>query len=323
MNKKRLYLILGIIPLLLIFWALSSPSEESKSDIFISPEVGEFKVSVTATGELQAKNSVKIYGPTSARMARIYQMKLSRLVPEGTVVKKGDFVAEIDPSEISNKIKDEQLEVQQAESKFLQTKLDTTLTLTQARDDLVNLKYAVEEAKLNKEQSRYEAPAFKRKAEIDYEKAIRAYEQATNNYQTKRKKAQAQMKEIQAELSQHNQKLARFANIQNDFKVMAPADGMVIYHKEWNGQKITEGSMVQAWDPVVATLPDLSIMESITYVNEVDIKKISEGQNVNISLDADAEKFFTGTVTKIASSFRVTITVPLCLLLSPGIVVCS
>ena len=64
------------------------------------------------------------------------------------------------------------------------------------------------------------------------------------------------------------------------FTIKAPAPGMVIYVKEWNGKKKTAGSQVNAWDPTVATLPDLTQMESITYVNEIDVRKISVGQTV-------------------------------------------
>jgi hypothetical protein len=51
----------------------------------------------------------------------------------------------------------------------------------------------------------------------------------------------------------------------------------------------------------VATLPDLSQMESVTYVNEIDIQKIQRGQQVNIGLDADPDKRLTGSVISVAN----------------------
>jgi hypothetical protein len=76
---------------------------------------------------------------------------------------------------------------------------------------------------------------------------------------------------------------------------------MVIYKRSWNGQKLTTGGTVNAWDPVVATLPDLSVMNSVTYVNEVDIQKIQVGQKVVVGLDADAGKTLSGTVADVAN----------------------
>ena len=74
------------------------------------------------------------------------------------------------------------------------------------------------------------------------------------------------------------------------FTINAPSPGMVIYVREWNGKKKGVGSQWNTWDPTVATLPDLTQMESQTYVNEVDVRKLSVGQKVSISLDADPTK---------------------------------
>ena len=58
------------------------------------------------------------------------------------MVKKGDFVADLDRSELSNKIKDRQLEIQKAESRCTLPKLDALLSLSKARHDQINLEYA-------------------------------------------------------------------------------------------------------------------------------------------------------------------------------------
>ena len=67
-----------------------------------------------------------------------------------------------------------------------------------------------------------------------------------------------------------------YRKVQSEFKILAPSDGMVIYEREWSGEKKTVGSVVRSWDPVVAKLPDLSVMESGVYINEVDIQKIKK-----------------------------------------------
>jgi hypothetical protein len=76
---------------------------------------------------------------------------------------------------------------------------------------------------------------------------------------------------------------------------------MLIYEKDWDGKKRTAGSQVGAWDPTVATLPDLTQMESQTYVNEIDVRQVRVGQRVFISLDSDHTKKLTGIVTEVAN----------------------
>ncbi len=82
---------------------------------------------------------------------------------------------------------------------------------------------------------------------------------------------------------------------------MAPSSGMVIYKKDWSGQKRTAGTEINTWDLAVATLPDLSTMISLTYVNEIDISKLKKGQQVKIGVDAFPEKKFTGEVIEVAN----------------------
>ncbi|MEW6511221.1 MAG: HlyD family efflux transporter periplasmic adaptor subunit [Bacteroidota bacterium] len=291
----------GTFLLVVLIWYFSSGGTSTNSDIAVAPARGAFLVTVTTTGELQAKSSINIMGPVNARAANIWQMKLTNIVPEGTVVRKGDFVADLDKSEITGKFKDSQLSVQKLDAQYLQTRLDSALALSQARDELVNLSYTREEKRLVMEQSAYEAPAMRRQAEIDYERSQRTYEQAKKNYVTKTKQAIAKAQAAEADLLKERQRMELYQNTMQEFTIKAPADGMVVYAREWNGKKKVVGSTINAWDPIVATLPDLREMESTTYVSEVDIQKISMGQQVKLKLDADPNKVLTGTVTNVAN----------------------
>ena len=51
----------------------------------------------------------------------------------------------------------------------------------------------------------------------------------------------------------------------------------------------------------MATLPDLSVMMSRTYVNEIDISKIKVGQQVRIGVDAFPDKKYSGVITSVAN----------------------
>lgn len=271
------------------------------NELTVMVEEGDFEVTVLNTGELRAKNYTEISAPSALRQVGIWQVKISNLVAEGTVVKEGEFVAELDKTEIMNKINEEQLNVQKKQSEFKSTQLDTTLTMRDARDELFNLKYAVEERKLTKEQSIYEPPAVLRQAEIEYEKAIRNFEQKKENYKTKQQQSVTKMQIIGSELAKAQNRLSELATTLSQFTITAPKSGMVIYAKEWDGKKRIVGSTVNTWDPTVANLPDLRTMESVTYINEVDIQKVKTNQKVTIGLDAQTGKKLTGLVKSVAS----------------------
>ena len=299
--KKRIFILGTIVLLLLAVWLFNQSEATKFIDLYTTPRVGSFEVNVTTTGELRAKNSVEIRGPQGARDFRVNNMPIQRLVPEGSIVKKGDFVAELDRSEIMGKLQDAQLDVQSAESQVIQAQLDTTLTLSQARDNLVNLRFALEERQIEVDQSRYESPAVQRQAEIELDRAKRQLTQETKNYQTKVKQSEAQLREVETELQKKRNEIVKIRQLMAQFTVYAPDQGMIIYRRNWDGSKITEGGQISAWSPVVAELPDFSVMESVTYVNEVDIQKIELGQIVQVGLDAVPDKVLTGIVTNVAN----------------------
>ncbi len=282
-------------------WLLARDSATDDPAVVATVKRGAFRVMVTTAGELRARKFVQIQGPANAQQAEAYQMKISSIVPEGTVVKEGDVVAELDRSTLAAKMSEVGTALQKAEAQYEQAMLDSTLNLSKAREDMRTMELALEEKRLAKEQAVYEAPTVKRQAEIDLEKATRALAQAKMDYKTKTEQAQAKMREVGADLERQRNRMKIVQDVMQGFTIKAPAAGMVIYVKEWNGRKKTAGSQINPWDPTVATLPDLSQMESITYVNEIDVRKIATGQPVLISLDADPSKRLPGKVTSVAN----------------------
>ena len=300
--KKYSILFLALIAVVVVlFFAFKGSGKTETKEILITPETGTFIVDITTTGELEAKNSVKIQGPTRLRDFRIYNVTINDIVPEGTIVSKGDWIANLDRSEFNTKLQDKQIEVEKAQSQYIQTQLDTALQMRQARDELINLKYAVTEAELVLEQSAYEPPATVKQNEINLEKAKRNLEQAKENYKIKLEQNKAKMQEVAADLRKSQRELNAMQELGNAFTVYAPESGMVIYAKGWDGKAIKAGSQVNSWDPTVATLPDLTTMVSKTYINEVDVRKIMVGQPVEIGLDAFPDKKLTGSVTSVAN----------------------
>ena len=199
--KKQIYIILGLAVLLIILlWYFVGSEESSTSKILVPVKSGPFEIMVTKTGELEAKSSKKIYGPDGLRSVRIWNVKIEDIIAEGTVVDSGAYVATLDRTEISNRIKDVESEVDKLESQYIKTKLDTSMDMRTARNELINLKFNLEERKIKLEQSKFEPPATIRQYQIDLEKAERDLGQAEKNYQLKLKKAEANMKEVTASL---------------------------------------------------------------------------------------------------------------------------
>jgi len=300
-QKKYYYIgaaVLAVI-LLIVFTGKSDKPVEQK----VKVKRGSFDIMVSTTGELQAQNFENIMGPNELRNRgfRVNEIKIVDLIPEGTVVDSGEYVATLDRNAVSSRLKDLEDEVEKNESQYTKTELDTSLSLRSLRDDLINLKFELEDKQITVDQSKFEPPATQRQAAISLEKAQRNFEQAKKNYKLKVEQAKASMKEVAINLAKVQRERDELVGVLDKFVIYAPKPGMVIYYKEWGGEKRKVGSSISAWDLTVATLPDLSAMNSKCYVNEIDISKVKTGQKVNLTVDAFPEKKYTGTVTYVAN----------------------
>jgi hypothetical protein len=293
---------LGALGVAFAVWELI-PARAAHSDdaVIAKARRDTFRLTVTTAGELRAKNYVEIKGPADAQAAGLYQYKIQSIVSEGKLVKEGDLVAELDRSPIATRITDLNLAMTKATTVAEQAQLDTILNLATAREALRTLAMTLEEKRLIKEQSIYEPPTVRRQAELDYDRTERQLHQDSANLLTKVKQAQAKMREVSVDVTRQQNMLAKVIGVQDQFTVRAPASGMIIYFREYNGKKRGVGSQVSSYEPVIATLPDLTLMQSLTYVNELDVRKLSVGQMVTVSMDADPSKKLAATVTEVAN----------------------
>ncbi|MFI0431355.1 efflux RND transporter periplasmic adaptor subunit [Mariniflexile sp. HMF6888] len=301
MNKKRLALIIsGIVILITIYSFFGATGEE---DILLTTKIikGTYLNEVIISGEAQSTSSKEINGPIGARRFNIYQLKIQDLVAEGTIVKKGGYIGKIDASEVNSKINDARLSLENAESRYTLQQLDTTLALKQERTAIKDLLFNIEENQLELKRSIYEPPATIRQLEIKIEKFERELKEKKEDYSIKKRQSNAKMIQVGTEVSKIKKQIEELIDLQKEFTVYSEDDGMVTYVKDWNGNKKKVGSTISPWEPALASLPDLTKMESKTYSNEIDIRKIKKGLKVKIGFDAFPDIEIDGVVTDVAN----------------------
>jgi HlyD family secretion protein len=307
---KRALIIFGIVAAtaaLIIFNRVTSKNKIYNS--FTDVKKGLFEITVTNSGELIAEKSIDIKGPEIVQGndrgrgmdMHAMDLKIQDIVPEGTIVKEGDYIAQLDRTSYSNTLKDALESLKTYQTNVEMKILDTAVALNNLRDDIKNQKYIVEEAQITLEQSKYEPPATIRQAEIALDKAKRSLEQKKKGYTLKVAQTLAEINHERLHLSRGERLVNDLQEFLAKFTITAPSSGMVIYKKDRNGAKRKAGSTVNPFDRVIATLPDLSTMLSKVYVNEIEVSKVKPGQNVNINVDAFPEKAYKGTVMTIAN----------------------
>jgi len=322
---KRTLIITGIVATVIIIALVvfnKLVSKKDKVSIYVEVSKGLFEVTVTNSGELLAEKSLEIKGPEIAQTSnqggegggnrggggmgrggnmRAADFKIQDIIPEGTFVRQGDYIAQLDRTTYDNTLKDEMTNLENYQSKLEMKVLDTAVTLSSLRDDMKNQKYVVEEAQITLEQSKYEPPATIRQAEISLDKAKRSLEQLIKNYDLR--KAQS-LTDIKQQKMQYTNEVTLVKNLQEflvKFTITAPSSGIVIYKTDWGGTKRKSGSSINAFDRVVATLPDLTTMISKLYVSEIEVNRVKLGQKVSVTIDAMPGKSLTGSVFTIAN----------------------
>jgi HlyD family secretion protein len=303
MKKKNIIIFSVILLLLLLFLFVSRGSKSKNAELYATVKKGEFEIMVNVTGELEAMNSENIMAPTELRNEniRLYQVKIQDLIAEGTYVDSGQYVATLDRTEITTKLREAEDELEKKKADYTKVQLDTSINLRSLRDQLINAKYDMEEKQIALEQSKFEPPATIRQAQISLDKSARALEASQKDYKLKVQQAEANMKESTINLDRQIRRRDEIVAIMGKFTINAPKKGMVIYYKEWDGQRRKVGSTISPWEPNVATLPDLSVMISKTYVSEIDISKVRSGQKVRVGIDAFPQKKFTGVITQVSN----------------------
>lgn len=319
---KRTLILSGIgvvivIIALIIFNKLISRKDTFNA--FAEVKEGLFEIAISNSGELLAENSFDVKGPEIQQTQnqgqggggrgpggghdhmRIMSFKIQDIVPEGTIVKKGDYIAQLDRTDYDNTLKDELENLTTLQANLEMKILDTAVTLTDLRDDIKNQQYVVEEAEITLAESKYEPPATIRQAEISLNKAQRGLEQMKKSYNLRRAQALSDIRQTKQALENGSNLVNALQEFIAQFRITAPADGIVLYKQEFNGTKRKSGSSVNPFDRVVATLPDLTSMISKTYVNEIEVSKIDVGQKVTITIDALPGKTYNGMVTNVAN----------------------
>ncbi len=275
----------------------SSDSKTSAEDQTTEVQRGSIRKILLLDGELRAVRSRTIYSNTSEDAKIVY------MPPEGTVIKAGERVVELDSSTILTKIKDTEDRIVAAENEIVRTSSQQEAQLRDLEVELSRLWLAFEQAKLK---AKVPAEVLARR---EFQEAQLALEKAKTEYDNHLAKIEQKKKEFAAELQvktidrdKLKVQLDRAKGNLDGMRIKAPADGMVLYGEHWEGRrKMQVGDVVWGGWPIVR-LPDLTEMEVLAMVNEVDGPKLSVGSRCEVRLDSYPDTIITGQVQEISQT---------------------
>jgi HlyD family secretion protein len=225
---------------------------------------------VTASGKIEAKTSVDISADITGRIIDI-------AVREGDLVKRGQFLLQIDPAQYEAAVARAQGIVASSQAILLQTKASRDQAqrawsrakqLTELGENLI----APETA----------------------EQAQTALEVAEANYQS----SKAQLEQARAGLQEARDNLAKT-------RLTAPMAGRVVRLAVEEGEVAVPGTFSRETG-LLMTIADLSVILAKVQVDETDVVRLKVRDSVEVNIDAYPDTTFSGRVTKVSHSAKLT-----------------
>ncbi|MFC1573654.1 efflux RND transporter periplasmic adaptor subunit [Candidatus Latescibacterota bacterium] len=259
-----------------------------------------FYVDIIESGEVRAVNSYNIQAPMEWRS----ELQITDMVKEGTFVEKGDFLAQFDTSSLVEDLDTaiDQLKAQEAELLSVQTKQASQMS--QFETDLKMAEYSREASELQLELLKYESDVRKEEARLSHQIALISFDETETKIRTQKIMDGAEMGRVMQTLKYRRNYVDDLHKRIDNLTLTAPISGMVVYNEigGWRGtpkHKIAIGETV--WPRMtVILIPDLSEMESVIHVNEIDASKLVIGQEAFLTLDAFEDRIFNGRVITVA-----------------------
>ncbi len=302
-HKKGILIASGIL-ILILSVIIFSRVKRSSNIYRVKRE--NFEALISCKGEIQSEKAEMITIPPifGDRTLGIYDTQIKDLVPEGTILKKGDFVGLLDQGRVKELKGINEEALKKAIFEYNDAKIDSAVDLDALRDGMDQFSFDVQYMKVEYDQSVYESPAFQRKAQMAYERGKRQMEEKKRAYLLTQRTLKIRIERSEDYIKRLAEKDEKYQIAYDDSRITAPKDGMLIYGRTYGkggSRKLSINSWVSMQSPVIATLPDLSKPVSETFVEEIYISKIKVGDSARVYIDAIKNLPKVGIISNISN----------------------
>jgi macrolide-specific efflux system membrane fusion protein len=219
---------------------------------------GDLEKTVTALAQVRPKTFVDVGTQVSGQLRKVE-------VEIGDVVKKGQLLAQIDPTVYQTRVLADRAKIENLKAQLEQARAQ--LVLDQAREDRARQLYSTNATSKD------------------------AFELATANLKINQAKIasfEAQVKEMEATLQGDE------ANL-NYTKIFAPQDGIIVDQIAFEGQTLNANQTA----PIIVRIADLDVMTVWAQVAEADVPRVTAGMQVYFTTLGMPEKRYTATVRQV------------------------
>ena len=267
-KKVKIGIAGGIGLVVVLIGALGAMKRGNKSvEVRIEPvEKRDLIASVTASGQVRPQTKVDIASDVAGKIMRL-------AVREGQMVRRGDFLVQIDPEQA-------QAAVSRAEASLAAAQANSA----QQRANLIQSERSYERM-LNMQKANAQLVSVEQldqlKTAVDVNKAVVEASGHT-------------VEQARASLRDARTMLAKTT-------LYAPMSGRVTRLVVEQGETAVPGTFNKE-SATLLTISDMSVLETKVKVDETDVARISIGDSAVVQIDAFPDTTFVGRVSKISNS---------------------
>lgn len=297
MKKKNLIIVIAASVIAIIGLAVFSGAGGGRPIelTFAKPVQKDVVIELVENGMLEAETATNIAAPNVNQ-----ERKLTDLIPEGTIVKKGDVLAKFDTAKLEDLLESLERSGLGARRKDIEMEEEIKIADLNAANQT-----AIENAKLA--ELTYKSMAYAAKLDRDasaarLNNAKNEIKVAANRVKQEENRRDVQLRQTDDLIAENDRKIAETRQAIQDFTVTAPEDGIVVYplikisgltRKAQIGDQLYKSQ-------IFLIIPNLFKMTAQLEIAEEDIRRVKIGQTASMVLEAFKDAQFTGEVYTIA-----------------------
>lgn len=266
-RTKTIVAVAAVAVLVLVGVIAARNGRDKAVEVKIDP-VGtrDLVASVTASGQVASHTKIAVASDVSGRITRL-------AVKEGDIVKKGQFLLEIDPSQYQAAVVRNQAAVASSKAQVAQA----AANLAQAKS------------------------SYQRTADLKQRNPTLVSADQVDLLMTAVKVNQAQLDNAQHGVAQAQAALLDAQSSLAKTTIVSPIDGQVTRLNVEAGETAIQGTLNKD-AATLLTVSDMSNLETKVKVNETDVAHVKVGDSAVVQIDAFPDTTFRGQVTEISNS---------------------
>ena len=256
-------------------------------------------VTVTGPGRIRAADAVNIDVPRKTQG----DLQLIYLIEEGIVVEKGQIVAQLDTTAAVERLETALDQLETAEASFDQLLEDHKDLIKNLENAVRSAELAYAQAELRLKSLEFSSELEKRQGALDLEKARISRDESKRKLEAQKVINEAERRQEEINLEGRRREVQGVREELEALTLRAPISGLVIHAEQGrflDRTKVREGDTVRRGQRILS-LPDLSELQAVVTVNELDAERVKVGQRAIVRLESYPREAFMGRVTELST----------------------